>query len=535
MKSLFCCLFILLSPILTAQESSDLNLSIIESEVFKSQHKKSDIIQRHNDNSGGGYLLLSNYEFYGVDYIIQPGEIDYIIQHVNSDLQIDTEKTFVFDKERIVSSFLIDNTFHFITNVINKDTRKLEFRDYYTNDYAKTFDQKLFLEIPIEDLDIKIGFSKFVDFFQPSFKKDQRDKDRNGFISFSENKNFFAISFDKPKTKTDEHLIFVFDKDFQLIHELEIDSGEDKDEKYNFVDMEVSDVDGTVYYLSKVITKKNFFGIRKYEFEILKINPQSTQAFTFKKEGISYGTLRLKIDKLSNTLKAIGTYSEISDYYDKGIVMVSFDSENLEKYTTTLSPFSDDLITQKYGNSKKKELRQYFFRDIIQKDNGSFIIISEELKVISRRNEFGQVNSPYYFQFKDVLVTEISNKGDINWAQNINKHQEISNLAYMPLASFSGIVRNDDIYLFFNAKKILNKKNKPNVFFSSSISPSRQYVLKLDATGKMTYQVFTSENPKMLYATGDAIFSEENNSNHLIITASSLSKKRFIKFNLPKE
>ncbi len=524
MKSLFCCLFILVGTMLTAQEPADLNISIVESDVFKSQHKKADIIGRHTDQSGGAYLVLSNYS----------DDVDYIVQHVNSGLQIDTEKTFVFDKERIISSFLIDDTFHFITNVINKDTRNVEFRDYATNDHAKTFDQQLFLEISIEDLDLKIGFLKLIDFISPSFKEDQRDKDRNGFISFSENKNFFAISFDKPKTKTDEHLIFVFDKDFKLIHELEIDSGEAKDEKYNFVDMEVSNVDGTVYYLSKVITKKSIFGIRKYDFEVLKINQQSTEAFTFKKEGIAYGTLRLKIDKLNNTLKAIGTYSEISDYYDKGIVTVSFDSKDLKKYTTTLSPFSDDLITQKYGNSKKRELKEYFIRDIIQKDTGDFIFISEELRVIDRSNEFGQVSSPYYFQFKDILVAEVSNQGNINWVQNINKHQEVSNLGYVPLASFSGIVRNDKIYLFFNAKKILNKKNKPNVFFSSSISPSRQYILKLDATGKLTYQEFTTENPKMLYATGNAIFSKENNSHHVIITPSTLSKRRFIKFNLPK-
>lgn len=525
MKQFMYYVFILISSVLTAQESSDLNLSIIESEVFKSDYKKANIIERVSDQSGGAYLILDNYA----------DEIDYIVQHLNSDLQIDSEKTFSFDKERIISSFLIDDTFHFITNVINKDTRNVEFRDYYTNDQAKTFDQKLFLEIPIEDLDLKIGFLKFIDFMIPSFKEDQRDKDRNGFISFSENKNFFAISFDIPNTKTDEHLLFVFDKNFQLIHELAIDSGEEKDEKYNFVDMEVSDTDGTVYYLSKVILKKRLLGyVRKYQFEILKITPQSTQVFTFEKEGISYGSLRLKIDTLDNTLKAIGTYSEISDYYDKGIVTVAFDAENPDKYTTTLAPFSDDLITQKYGNTKKKELREYFLRDIIQKENGDFILVSEELKVVDRSNEFGQVSSPYYFQFKDILVAEVSNQGTINWVQNINKHQEILDLGYLPIASFSGIVRNDDIYLFFNAKKILNKKNKPNVFFSSSISPSRQYILKLDTKGNMTYQEFTSENPKMLFATGDAIFSRENNSSHAIITVSSLSKMRFMKINLPE-
>lgn len=522
MKKYIYFLMITLSAILSAQESSDLNISVIESEVFKTQYKKSDLTTRLSDNSGGGYLILNNYS----------DGIDYIIQHVNSDLQIDTEKTFSFDKERIISSFLIDDTFHFITNVINKDTRKLEFRSYYTSDYAKTFDQKLFLEIPIEDLEIKIGFSKFVDFLTPSFSIDEIDKDRNGLISFSLNKNFFAISFDKPETKTDEHLVYVFNKEFNLVNQTVIDSGETKDDSYNFIDMEVSDIDGTVYYLSKVITKRNLFGIRKYEFEVLKINQQSTQAFTFRKDGISYGTLRLRIDKLDNSLKAIGTYSEISDYYDKGIVMVSFDSQNLEEYTTTLSPFSEDLITQKYGNSKKKELRQYFIRDIVQKNNGDFIFISEELKVLDRRNEYGHVSSPFYFQFKDILVAEVSNKGAINWVQNINKHQEILNLGYLPMASFSGAIKNDDIYLFFNAKKILNKKNKPNVFFSSSVSPSRQYIVKLDNAGKMTHQEFTTEHPKMLYATGDAIFSLEKNSAHLIITASSLSKRKFLKINL---
>jgi hypothetical protein len=296
--------------------------------------------------------------------------------------------------------------------------------------------------------------------------------------------------------------------------------------------MEISDLDGTVYYLSKVITKRNLLGVRNYEFEVLKIDQESTQAYRFKKGDISYGTLRLRIDKLDNTLKAIGTYSETSDYYDKGIVMVSFDSQNLEEFTTTLSPFPDDLIAQKYGNTKKRELRQYFIRDIVQKDAGDFIFISEELRALDRRNEYGHVSSPFYFQFKDILVAEISNEGAINWAQNISKHQEISNLKYLPITSFSGAVKNDDIYLFLNAKKVLNKKNKPNMFFSTSISPSRQYIVKLDNTGKMTYQEFTTEHPKMLYATGDAIFSLEKNSAHLIITASSLSKRKFLKFNL---
>lgn len=515
----------LISTASLSQTLAELPLTINESETFKTQHKKSTIISRHGDNDGGGYLVLSG----------GSNQTDYIIQHLSSDLRIDTEKSFDFDKERIVSSFLIGKTFHFITSVIDKTTEEIIFRTYYTDDKAQTFNQKIFLKTPIDSLGVKIGFAKFIDFFTPSFKTDSKDKDRNGFITFSENKNFFTISFDIPETKKDEHLIYVFDKGFNLINETTLDSGEIKDSKYNFVDIEVSDVDGTVYYLSKVITKKNIFGIRKYEFEILKITQESTNAFTFQKEGISYGTLRLKIDRFTNRLRAIGTYSEISDFYDKGIVMVTFDPENLETYQTKLSPFPDALIEQKYGNSKKKELKEYFIRDIVQRDNGNFVFISEELRVIDRRNEYGHVSSPYYFHFKDVLVAEISKEGAINWVQNVNKHQEITHWNTAALASFSGFLNDDNIYLVFNAKKVVDKKNKPNVFFSSSISPSRQYILKLDATGAMTYTEFKAENPKMLYATGDVMFSTEKNSNHLIISGSSLNKRRFLKMSLQKD
>lgn len=514
---------------LFAQEEKDIGISFREGDFFKTEHKKYEIDYRIGDNNGGAYLIFN-----------RPGtntDADYIVQHIDSDLIIDNEVVFDFNKERIVSHFLIDQNFHFITGVINKTKRQVVFKAYTTSDYGESYSEKEFLTIPIDDLGIEIGFSKFIQFLKPRFtKNDQEDIDRNGYLTFSNNKKFFALSFDVPSTSTDEHLFFVFTSNFELVFKKFYDAQVD-DDNFDFVDIALNDKDGTLYLLSRNIMKKTFLtgGIREYNFELSQIAKDDVKVSTFSKNGISFGQIRLKIDETNNRLKAIGTFSEKSDYYDRGIAFIDFVDDSLENYTITLSPFSDKLLNQKFGNKKKKrEFSKYFLRSILQKDSGNFVLISEELDIQSREMEFGTRNSDFFYQFKDILVSEISNTGNLLWSKNINKHQETSSLAYTPVSSFSASLLQDDLFIIFNAKKVLKKK-KYNLFFSSTPTPAKQYVIKIDNGGAMSYTEFTSKNPKLLFASSEAMYSSEKNPNSLILQGQNLFKRQFLKIEFSQE
>lgn len=507
---------------LNAQEKGNLDITITEGELFKTEHKKRLVLERLGDGKDGGYIILSG-----------TSRGNYLIQHINAVLEIDAEVELNFGKESLISQFTIDEKLHLVTAVGDRDTKEAVYKVYSSLDFGKTFSDKEFLRVTLSTFDIEIGFDRFIDFMKPSFKEDKGDDGLNAYVAFSENKNFFGITFDRSETETSEHLMYVFNKDFEQVFQNSY-SNSVKERKYVFKDMNISDKDGTLYFLSRITTKENIFrGVRAYKFELLQITENQIRTFEFQKGGISYGILRIVFDKTDQTLKAIGTYSERSDRYDEGVVFLSFDMNNLNNVTTKLSPFSEDFIALKFGRKKNKGLYNYFLRDILQKDNGNYVLISEELDAIDRKYEFGAKDSNYFIQFKDILIAELSKDGDLNWAQNINKHQEISKLSYAPVSSFSGGVFGNDIFLLFNAKKILKKKTS-DLFYSSSPSPSRQYIVRIDESGLMTYQEYTSSNPKLLYATGEAMFFENAFSSGFILQGQNLYKRQYMKFEMPR-
>lgn len=516
----FLILFLTLPGLTFAQEEAMLDINFRESDVVKASHKTFITDNLHGDNNGGAYQILENKGF--------SGEI--VIQHINDKLIIDQSIEMDLGKERIVASFLIDERFHFVTAVINKTVRQIEYTVYYTDDFGASFKENNFLNLPIEVLGEEIGLGKFLNLFIPSFKNNSADKDNSGFISFSRNKNFFVLSFDVFESKTDEHLFYVFDKEMELVYETSFESTE-KDKNFNFIDIQVDDLNGTLYYLAKVIEKRTILrGIRNYRFEIAKINQDLTQVSSFEKEGISFGTIRLRIDKLDNKLKAIGTYSEKGDGFDRGIVHIAFNKDDLRSYHITLSPFSDEFLDLKFGNRKKESLKNYFLKGILQRDNGNFVLTSEEIRVVDRSKEHGQIRSPFFYQFKDILVAEVSSDGNLIRANHINKHQEISHLGYVPLASYSGFIKNNDTYLIFNAQKVRKKKGKPNLFIGTSLIPHRIFLLKINDKGEITYKQLDKSETKMLFATGEAMYTLDDNKNvsSLILQGQTLNERQFI-------
>lgn len=524
MRTFFWLFIYLLSFDALGQEKGDIGVKIIEGELFKTEHKKLTVVDRVSDNQGGGYLFLDGgYGSYK----------NFIIQHINADLEIDLENKLDFGKERILSKFLIDNTLHIITGVTDSGTKEAVFKSHYTKDFGNTFITKTFLRIPLSTFGVEIGFDRFIDFIRPSFQEDKGDDGFKGWISFSENKNFFSLSFDRSETDTSEHLIYVFDKELDIVYRQTYKS-DTKERKHKYIDGAISDKDGTVYYLSRITTKESFLrGVRAYEFEILTLRKDKVSVTNFKNDGISYGTLRLVLDRDEQSLKAVGTYSEKSEGYDDGVVFVSFNMDDLNLYETKLSPFSKDFLELKFGNKKNKELKHYFLKGILQRDNGNFVMTSEELRVVDRSNEFGQVNSPYYYHFKDILIAEISSDGTLIKANNINKHQEISNLARLPIASYSSFINGENTYLIFNAQKIKEKKNKANLFIGTSLIPHRTFIVKIDGLGKVIYEQIEKSEIKMLFAIGQSMFTTHNNENvsNLILQGQTMNKRQFIKLD----
>lgn len=507
---------------LNAQKKGTLDITITEGELFKTEHKKRVVLERLGDGKDGGYIILDG-----------TSRGNHLIQHINTDLEIDAEVELDFDKEKLISHFTINEKLNLITAVADRDTKEVVYKVYSSTDFGRTFFDKEFLRIELAAFDIEIGFERFVDFLKPSFKEDKGDDGLNAHIAFSENKNFFGIAFDRSETVNSKHFIYVFNKDFDQVFQNRY-SNTVKERKYAFKDMNISDEDGTLYFLSRITTKESLLrGVLAYKFELLQITENEVKTFEFQKGDISYRNLRLIFDKTDQTLKAIGTYSEKSDRYIEGVVYLSFDMNNLNNVSTKLSPFSEDFIALNFGKKRNKGLYNYFLRDILQKENGDYVLVSEELDVIDRRLEFGVKNSNYFFQFNDILVAELSKDGDLNWVRSINKKQEISELSYTPFSSFSGGVFGNDIFLLFNAKKVLKKKTS-NLFYSSSPSPARQYVIRIDESGVVTFQEYTSSNARLLFATGEAIFFENSVSSGFILQGQNLYKRQYMKFEMPK-
>ncbi|MBS1628025.1 MAG: hypothetical protein JSR09_00315 [Bacteroidetes bacterium] len=228
-------------------------------------------------------------------------------------------------------------------------------------------------------------------------------------VSVASNKVYsLSISEDKQKillfkinTKSDkEHIVttLLFDKQLNVLHKSKILV--DMPEKNDFLAEFVVDNDGDVAFMREAGTKQND-NINKLTLFTKSAFSDNLKLYDIKLSNIYLDDIKLKVDNVNKHYLVTSFYSKQHRGNVDGLFVYLCDKKADKELLTTSVLFTDDLRNQaKSDGGIKTAFNNFFIRNIIMKQDGGFVIITESVYTSSRGNAFNRwdylYGSPYW-------------------------------------------------------------------------------------------------------------------------------------------
>jgi hypothetical protein len=262
--------------------------------------------------------------------------------------------------------------------------------------------------------------------------------------------------------------------------------------------------DGTVYMAAYTTV-----GFEEYadQFWVLKLPPGETKFIDFQMnldhKFVTGGYL--KVDNLNQELYFGGYYAGRKNGGYDGIVFAAFDMGKADFEQIKYLPFEEELTDVSGRTLRPHSFDNYLVKQIIVKNDGGFVMVSENSLITSRTNYspslgyYGTMyGGPYTtswikeYHFNDILALSYDKNGAKEWAAVIPKQQ---------FSQEDGGV--------FSSYGLLNSGGSLAFLFNDfNVSKSRIQLATLDANGKMQINSFTAEgndNPDWLPRVGKQV------------------------------
>lgn len=328
--------------------SQDLQLK--KSEIFKDTKKSSSLRFSLEDDEGNLVIIRSFYAG------LIPKLKGYYIQQFDADLKLKNETELEVDDNTLRNAFLKDGKLHLIEFYHDKKKDLIQFNALSASLNDLKFSKRELLSFSEDNIRKYFGVGLGALFFN-NFSK--IDANHMGEVVFSSDKNYFVINFDFKSKENDVHKIFVFDSSFDKVYDKKI-TRDVKDKFFEYNSIDVDDKDGTVYFLGKTFEnnsrKSKKGGEINYHFNLYKVDADGQKMISFKQP--DYFISSLELLKSDDKISAIGFYGSKDDFRYNGVCLFNMDDETLNFTTKKFTPFSDEFLSDKYGNKEGKKERK---------------------------------------------------------------------------------------------------------------------------------------------------------------------------------
>ncbi|WP_440068732.1 hypothetical protein [Tenacibaculum discolor] len=427
-------------------------------------------------------------------------------------------------KHRIPGGFFKQERLGFVEYYKNNRENKIEAFLYTSLKDKLEFSKKKIFEVTLD---------RYPSFLESVFSASKIDRNFRGNMSFSKSGNYNVFNIDSSDKKNEHHSIKVFDESFNKLWEKEFELPY-KDKRFKLQEVKVSD-NGEVFILGKVYPKEKKEKGGNYYYELFKIVEGNVSSTKISVEDHFVATLELDLTQ-ENKLSCIGFYSNVNENRFKGVCSFILNAKNINIENIAFSPFTEQFLKDKYGESKDKELRNVKFKDISYPKDGGMIITAEEFFITTTyvHNQYGGYRSISY-NFDDIIVLRLDREGELKWARNINKAQT-SNYFSDPLMSFGTAQYNNDKYIILNAHKKMGElsggriKFRENFLWKTTKNNTNLYIAKLDSSGNIVYKSLLSNKDEE--TPFNCRFIEQVSDNELILYGQRKNKKQFLKITI---
>ncbi|UKM65902.2 hypothetical protein GSB9_02473 [Flavobacteriaceae bacterium GSB9] len=483
-------------------------VSMVKSEIFKDS-KKNSYLDFSLEASNGDVITIRSYRGGMVQKLK-----GYYIQHFNDNLELLNEVEYEVDDNYIKNAFIKDGKLHLIEFEHVKKEDRVVFNTVSANLEDLKFSKKELISFSEDKMQKYFGFALFP-FFISNFS--QMDRNHLGEVVFSASKKFFVINFDIKDKNKETHKIFVFNNNFEKVYDALVNK-EIKDKLFEYESIDVADTDGTVYFLGKVFEndsrKSKKKGKANYHFELLKIDAAGQEKTSFKNDDKFISSLELI--KGAGRLACVGFYGRKDEDRCNGVCLFNLDPESLSMINEKFSPFSEEFMTDKYGDRKNKKSRKtekgiknIDFKGVYMMSNGDIVINAEEFYITTHTmmSSTGGMRTYVVYHFDDIMSIRLGQDGGLKWARNINKAQTgFSN------SSYTSIPVGESTYFFINCSDKIRKIGQGRIAFNQTkAKKSNLYMVSINKKGNIDFEkLIDDKESKVYYRVNDGVINTDN-------------------------
>lgn len=481
--------------LLTASSHAQ-DISMIKSDIFKDSKKHSTLDYSLEDGNGG---LVTIRSFYGG---LIPKLKGYYIQYFDSKLKLIKEVEHEVEDNYIKNAFIKDNQLHLIEYNIDKKADKISFNAVSADLKSLTFSTKEILSLS-EDNQKK--FFDILVFPVLISNVSKQDGNHAGEVVMSSGNNYFVVNFDINNDEKETHKIFVFNSNFEKVYEQLIQKNI-KDKYFEYESIDIDDTDGSVYFLGKSYenesrkTKKN--GEANYHFELYKADKDGQAHTSFKNADKFISSLELI--KSKNRIACVGFYGQKDEARINGVSLFNLNAETLKMENEKFTPFSDEFLTDKYGDregtkerKKEKGIKNIDFKGVYMMDNGDVVVNAEEFYITTHTSMSanGGMNTYTIYHFDDIMSMRLDKDGNLKWARNINKRQ-----TGFENSSYTSIPVGEASYFFINCSDNIKKISDDRIAFKQTkAKKSNLYMIKINPNGSFDFKKLIDDKDSKVY------------------------------------
>lgn len=504
------------------------DVSIKKSEIFKDSKKNSSLEYSLEDENGG---LITIRAFYGGMLQKLKG---YYIQHFDSNLKLLKEVEYKVNNNVLKNAFIKDNKLHLIEYNRDKKADKISFNAVSANLKDLNFSSKEILSLSEDEQQKYFGVMIFPILIN-NFS--QYDNSHAGEVVMSSNNSYFVINFDIKNKDQETHKIFVFNNNFEKVYEQLIEKNI-KDKYFDYQSIDIDDKDGTVYFLGKSFEnesrKSKKKGEANYHFELYKVNANGQTNTSFKNADKFMSSLELI--KSDNRIACVGFYGKTDENKINGVSLFNLNPETLKMESEKFTPFSEEFLTDKYGNKdnrkkrkQKKGIKNIDFKSVFMLDNGDVIINAEEFYTTTHTSVSadGDMKTRTTYHFDDIMSLKLDKEGNIKWARNINKRQ-----TGFKNSSYTSLPIGGDSYFFINCSDRIKKLSADRISFNQTkAKKSNLYLIKINKNGEFEFKkIIDDKESKVYYKVNNGNVNPDNQT--VILIGKRKKKSRILKLKI---
>ncbi len=521
-NSLLSLLFILLFPALNSIAQSPKNYSVEMHPEFKTDER--EIPEQYIGSNENGYYFLYSKGKHGqgvsslvkFDPNFEPTKEE-IILTASKENQDDLYDNPLESIEQSLGIIKLDNQLLNITSISTKQNRKFFAKSIDLKNFKIT-SQKEIANIELEGYNVNRSYMSFIV---------SKDSSSVGL--------FYTIPTKKKENR--KCSLIVFDKEFTQINH------------YNY---EFPYIDDQFVIMQGVLLSKDEMLILSADLSTMPVNPNSKRIpdYNYSLHSLQQGqsTLLGKIpndNKWLNNLnlvvtksaiKFVGLYANAGRFSSHGVFFHQIDRANNNLVIHNLSPFNQELLDQhaeiskfeigyKRRIKKFKELPYYVPQNTLQYDDGSVLLIAEQIHTIT------QYVTSYYFE--NLISLMIDDNGNVQWSKMIEK-DNIKTGTWI-YSSFVSSKNNDDYLLIFNGfskDELENSSTQPDNFYENNHEAI--LLVELNKSGTMNKKVMANSTDTNGYRIRPALSSLIKKNEILLFSQKpgNVKNQRFISLKI---